>query len=217
MTGDAKYRQAYNTLVETHSYATNALDPKRRTGVGMGNQSDEEMAFMCYYNLIRYEDNPRLRDMYLWSLRWYWLLEYPERCPLFNFIYAALDDGSEMPFLPAPEPALYLADAVDTLKRIPLDRIRWAYQHSHRLDIVPFPKSSYRVGRGGQLRSGTVIPIDERDLEYWNQDPWALAAAHDGKTLTDGAAFLLPYYMGLYHGLIVEDPATLEARTPSGL
>ena len=31
MTGDAKYRQAYQSLVESHSYATNVLDPKRRT------------------------------------------------------------------------------------------------------------------------------------------------------------------------------------------
>ena len=39
-----------------------------------------------------------------------------------------------------------------------------------------------------------MIPVDERGLEHWNQDPWQIDAAHDGKTLTDGAAFLLPYY-----------------------
>ncbi len=46
------------------------------------------------------------------------------------------------------------------------------------------------------------MPVDERGLEHWNQDPWQLEAVHDGRTLTDGAAFLLPYYLGRYHGLI---------------
>jgi hypothetical protein len=202
MTGDPKYRKAYDTLVQVHSYATNTLDPKRRTGPGTGNQSDDEMAAMCYYNLIRYETDPRLSRMYHWSLRWHWLVEAPERCPLFNFIFAALDDGRRIPFLKLPPRKSILADAVDTLKRIPLDRIRWSFRNSHRTDVVMLPASSYRVHRGGHLRDGTVVPVDERDLEYWNQDPWSLDAAHDGRTLTDGSAFLLPYYMGLYQGYI---------------
>jgi hypothetical protein len=204
MTGDPKYRDAYRSLIESHSYATNVLEPKRRNGVGTGNQSDDEMAFMCYYNLIRYERDPGLRRQYLWSLRWYWSLEEPERCPLFNFIYAALDDGSTTPFLQLPPRKSYLSDAVDTLQRIPLDRILWSFQNSHRLDVVALPRAAYRVRPGGHLRNGGVIPIDERGLEHWNQDPWRLDEAHDGMTLTDGAAFLLPYYLGRYHGFIQE-------------
>jgi hypothetical protein len=72
------------------------------------------------------------------------------------------------------------------------------------LDIVKIPSTRYRLSEGGHLRNGQVVPIDERGLEHWNQDPWRLDAGHDGRTLADGAAFLLPYYLGLYHGLIVE-------------
>ena len=145
MTGDAKYRRAYRSLIDEHSYATNLLEPKRRNGLGTGNQSDDEMAFMCYYNLINYEQHPRLRQQYLWSLRWYWTLEEPERCPLFNFIYGALDDGGGTRFLNLPAADAYLSDAVDTLQRIPLDRVLWSFENSHRSDILPLPRTAYRV------------------------------------------------------------------------
>jgi hypothetical protein len=48
------------------------------------------------------------------------------------------------------------------------------------------------------------VPIDERFVEHWNHDPWRLDQPGNGQSLADGASFLLPYYMGLYHGFIVE-------------
>jgi len=204
MTGDKKYLDAYNTLVEKHSYATNTLDPKRRNSPGTGNQSDDEMAYMNYFNILNYETDPRLRDMYLWSLRWHWMLEEPERCPLFNFTFAVFDDAREMEALNIPDRKTYLADGVETLQRIPLDRIRWAFRNDHRTDIVKLPKWTYRHREGGHLYNGKVVPIDERSVEHWNHDAWNLAEGGDGKQLADGTAFLLPYYMGLYYGYIIE-------------
>ena len=205
MTGDVKYRKAYDELVTVHSYATNVLDPKRRTGPGTGNQSDDEMALMCYYNLVNYETDPKLKELYQWSLRWYWLLEAPSaiRCSISSFWHATIARGWK-PCASAQDK--YLDDAVDTLKRIPLDRIDWGHKNSHRIDVIKFRRGQYRRGRnGGNLRNGEVVPIDERELEHWNQDPWSLDGGGDGKTLTDGAGFLLPYYMGLHHGFIVEE------------
>ncbi|MFV2066870.1 MAG: hypothetical protein ACC645_07785 [Pirellulales bacterium] len=206
MTGDPKYRRAYDLLVNEHAYATNVLDPKWRNGPGTGNQSDDEMAFMCYYNLLRYETDPRLLKMYRWSLRWHWISEEPERCPLFNFVYGALDDGSPMSALRVPGPQRYLADAVDTLKRIPLDRVRWAFHNSHRLDVAMISDAWYRLRPGGHFRNGQVLPVDERDLEHWNSDPWTVDGGDGSRTLADGTAYLLPYYLGRYHGFIVETP-----------
>ena len=65
----------------------------------------------------------------------YFLVEEPEACPLFNFIFAAfydevLDHWNNVP-------SSVVGDAVETLKRFPLDRIDWGYKNSHRLDIVP--------------------------------------------------------------------------------
>ena len=50
----------------------------------------------------------------------------------------------------------------------------------------------------------TVVPIDERYVNHWNHDPWRLDQAGDGRTLGDGAAYLLPYYLGLWKGYVKE-------------
>jgi len=202
VTGDTKYGDAYRDLVEKHGYAANVAVPKLQSGPGTGNQSDDEMAFMNYYSLLAYETDPQLRRGYVGSLFSYWRLERPELSPLFNFIFAAGFDGSALRGLRLPKTCL--EEAADSLKRYPLDRVRWRFAHEHRIDVVLLPGVSWRSGLRGHRRNGKVIPIDERSVEYWNHDPWQLSGDEDGKTLTDGSAFLLPYYMGLYRGFIVE-------------
>ena len=58
----------------------------------------------------------------------------------------------------------------------------------------------------------TNYPYEQNEIYSWMLPQGALGNSlgprlderHDGRTLTDGAAFLLPYYLGLYHGLIIE-------------
>lgn len=202
MTGDAKYAQAYQSLLYDHGYKASILISKTQSGPGTGNQSDDEMAFMNYYNVLSYEDDPELRQLYLISMYRYFQNERPELNPLFNFIFAAQFEGFGR-YRRGVDQAV-LEEAIDTLKRYPLDRIRYAFDHNHRTDIVRMEGSGWRRSDKGHRRDGTVIPIDERSVEHWNHDPWELSEGGDGRTLTDGAAFLLPYYMGLYHGFIIE-------------
>ena len=91
-------------------------------------------------------------------------------------------------------------DSLDTLRRYPLDRTSWALRNSHRKDLLI---TSGAPGRGTR-RDGKVLPIDERFVDKWNHDPWRLDYPGDGRTLADGASFLLPYYLGLYHGFLDE-------------
>ncbi|RIK73732.1 MAG: hypothetical protein DCC67_17530 [Planctomycetota bacterium] len=201
ITGDSKFREHYDRLVREHSYAANTFHPKWSLGHGTGNQSDDEMAFMCYYNLLRYETDAQLLKLYRQSLSWYWLLERPECNPLFNFIFAAVWNGSDgYPARSAPQDAL--DDAVDTLKRLPLDRFDWAHRNSHRTDVVKLANPWFR--NSGCLAGGKVIPVDERHFEHWNHNPWRLDTGGSGQGLADGAVFLLPYYLGLHHGFIQE-------------
>jgi len=203
MTGDEKYAKAYQSLLDDHGYKASILISKTQSGPGTGNQSDDEMAFMNYYNVLSYEDDPQLRRLYLISLYRYFQNERPELNPLFNFIFAAQFQGFGR-FRRGVDQAV-LEEAVDTLKRYPLDRIRYAFDHTHRTDVVRMEGSGWRRrSEKGHRTDGTVIPIDERSVEHWNHDPWELREGGDGRTLTDGAAFLLPYYMGLYHGFIIE-------------
>ena len=207
MTGDPKYTKAYQELLRKHGYLANILAAKAQNGQGAGNQSDDEMAFMCYYNLIGYEKDPMLKLIFLWTAYSYWRLEEPEMCPLFNFLFASRFEANpnrQMHIMRMRLPATSLPEAIDTLKRYPLDRIRWPYKNSHRIDIIPLPEYVLEHKGKGHRTNGRVIPIDERSVEHWNHSPWQLDEDGDGKTLTDGAAFLFPYYMGLYYKYIVE-------------
>jgi len=98
--------------------------------------------------------------------------------------------------------------AVDTLKRYPMNLVDWRLTNSHRLDIVPLSPIARTPGDKtpkGHLRDGMVLPIDERFIDHWSDDPWTLDTGGAGMQLTEGSPFLLAYYMGLYHGLIVEE------------
>lgn len=203
ITGDRRYAEAARTLIEKHGYANNTMMAKHHGGPGGGNQSDDEMAFMLLYNLLRYETDPRLRMVYGVTLRRRWETEQPELNPLFNFIAASMLEGLEyadshdrMALRPDGE---WLAESADTLRRFPLDRVNWAMTNSDRRDIRPL--GGEERGRGARL-DGRVLPIDERYVNHWNHDPWRLDQGGNGRELASGAAFLLPYYMGRYHGFL---------------
>jgi hypothetical protein len=174
------------------------------------------MAFMDYYNLLKYEHDPAARRAASRSLFGYWtFLEQPERNPLFNYIFAASFSGDGLGRgVQQAVPNSCLADALDQLKRFPLDRFDWAHTNSHRVDIVPIALGRFgrRAGPRGHLHSGQTLPVDERYFDHWNHDPWSLNSGGSGTELGDGAVFLLPYYMGLYHGFIIEEPE-MKARS----
>ncbi|MCS7315878.1 MAG: hypothetical protein NZ554_10405 [Bryobacteraceae bacterium] len=82
----------------------------------------------------------------------------------------------------------------------------WRLTNSHRRDVVPLRVDlpGAEGGGRGSRRNGKVLPVDERFVEHWNHDPWRLDQGGEGLVLADGAAFLLPYYMGLCHGFVRE-------------
>jgi hypothetical protein len=208
ITGNSRYDTAARELRDKHHYHMNTLIAKSNGGPGSGNQSDDEMAFMCLYHLVRYESDPALKMIYGRALRDRWNVESTERNPFFHFVAAAALQGVEWIEEPrrtplAPAGTEWLEDSLDTLRRFPLDRFNWAHRNSHRADIARLPEwTGDRPGVRGHLRNGKVLPVDERFVEYWDHDPWQLNTGGDGRRLADGAAYLLPYYMGLYHGFI---------------
>ena len=212
VTGDSKYGEASKMLIEKHSYHLNAMVTKLQRGAGSGNQSDDEMAFMSYYNLIKYTKDEELRNQMLFSFFNYWTIEYPEMNPFFNYAYAACANGETFTdpwgtYDLSPWDG-WLEDSAATLTGFPLDRANWAHQNSHRLDVVPLPiyagkslEGPNRRGRGLRV-NGKVLPVQERHFNHWNTDPWTLNYGGDGRELANGTVYLLPYYMGLYYGYI---------------
>ncbi|MFH1268439.1 MAG: hypothetical protein ABIK89_22180 [Planctomycetota bacterium] len=215
VTGDPAYGEHFDKLVKEHAYDTNAMIYKIHRGAGSGNQSDDEMAFMSYYNLVKYAKDEGLRQRMLLSFFSAWVVEQPEMNPFFNFAYAAFGVGARYTdqwgtHSLAPWDG-WLEDSMATLKGFPLDRLNWASKNSHRLDIVRLTRQQAGVdvtdpphlNRGGRV-SGKVLPVENRHFNHWNTNPWNLDYGGDGRQLASGTVFLLPYYMGLYHGFIQE-------------
>lgn len=214
VTGDTKYDAVARELIDRHGYAQNLLYPKVQSGPGSGNQSDDEMAFMCFYSLLRYSRDETLLNVARTSFYAYWQNEAPEMNPFFNYAYAATCDGRVMRnqwgSFPLSPYGSWREDSLATLRGFPLDRLNWPHANSHRLDLVRLPAAQSRdfyepgnEGRGHR-RDGRVLPVENRHFNHWNTDPWQLNYGGRGEVLASGTVFLLPYYMGLFHGYIAK-------------
>ena len=217
ITGEPRYEAAAEALRRDHAYDANALSPKLQLGIGSGNQSDDEMAFMNLYHLVRYTSDSGLRRAFLGAFHRSWLLERPERNPFFHFAFAAAarEAGADGPFDPSAPDALggadWLDDSIEALVLLPFDRCQWRHTNTHRLDLVRLsatqsidPGHPDHVPRGHRV-DGKVLAIDERSFAHWNTDPWCLDQGGDGRELASGTVFLLPWHMGRYHGFIADD------------
>jgi hypothetical protein len=160
---------------------------RRWPGGGEINFSDDELAYLSYDPLLRYETEPRLRRIYLDGLRFTWKQVQPNLNPLWNYISAAGGAGRLTSRL--------REQSVQTLDRIPVDMIEWSAHNSHRID-VKLRKSKDRFLHD-QLAH--VLAPDERPVEKWNSNPFRPDGGSDGRSEEDGAYFLLPYWMGRYH------------------
>ncbi len=183
----AKYRAAYDDLVLTHKY--HLLTRNQKVMVpGHINHSDDELAFLSFYPLLRYEKDPALSAVYKQALERSWEIERPERNPLWNVIYAASAAAAEFD----------RAESIRTLREIPMDLVEWDVTNSRRQD-VPIDPSGDRFQR---RQARIVLPYDELPIMKWNGNPYRLDGGSGGRAEDDGAYFLLPYWMGRYHRLL---------------
>ncbi|MCB9769118.1 MAG: hypothetical protein H6752_13055 [Candidatus Omnitrophica bacterium] len=208
ITGDPKYREAYLELALDQGYGMNGMaQPKSLPGPDSpGHQPDDNMAFMNYYHLIRYETDPTLLSMYYYAIRTHWQYEESEKNAFTNFIYAACclgktrrDQWGEEDLSP---PLSCFEDAVETLQLYPLDLLEWPTSNAHRIDLIPFGDPEGGLPESGRRIDGSPFPIDERQEIYWDWNPYHLTWDGDGTHLRPGFHYLLAYYMGRYHGFV---------------
>jgi len=189
ITGAQKYAAAYEDRIR-RGYAEHMRHYRRWPGGGEINFSDDELAYLSYDPLLRYEKDPKLRAIYLDGLRFTWGQIRSDMNPLWNYISFASGAGS-------------MTDQVRdesrrTLERIPMDQIKWSVRNSHRLD-VKFQSDKDRTGRK-QLTE--ALAPDERPVEKWNSNPYRPDGGDNGNFEDDGAYFLLPYWMGRHFGWV---------------
>lgn len=214
VTGEARYWDVAMDLVRKHGYAQNLMFPKVHQGPGSGNQSDDEMAFMCFYNLVKYGRDAAVVNQARYSFFQYWATESQEMNPFFHFAHAAMNAGQSITSVWGRFPVSpwdgWLEDSRATLQGFPLDRLNWSHRNSHRLDLVLLGpvhgKDLYQPERNarGHRVGGKVLPVENRHFGHWNTDPWDLDYGGNGNELAAGTVFLLPYYMGLYHGYVAK-------------
>lgn len=187
VTGEEKFRTAYRRLSNESGYLQNVMRFSTETPAEV-NYSDEELAFLSFYPLLRLEDDPQTRRQFQQALEGLWRGVRGEKNPLWNFIYAIGTGATD-----------YAAvEARRTLEGIPLDTISWTVKNSQRADLEVIRNR----GRFGETQAQEAIPPNERRVMNWNGNPFQLDGGDDGGSEDDGAFFLLPYWMGRYHALL---------------
>jgi len=188
LTGEAKYEAEYRKAAWDFHYAewmTRVNEFRQEM-----NYSDEELAMLPFYCLFRYEKDPNYLKFYRQAVDEWWRNEQREANPLWTFFYA----------LGHPDQAIDFKPALWTLYRTPLDMICWSVRNSHRQDIAWAPAGD----RFGQREVITLLAPDERPVMRWNSNPFVVDGGDAGAREDDGAAFLLPYWLGRYHGMLKE-------------
>ncbi len=187
ITGDARYEKEYQKVAHELNYADLILRLKQVRKII--NYSDEELAMLPFYGIFRYEKDPALLARYRRALDDWWENMARELSPLWSFIYLT----------GRPDATVDLPGATWTLYRMPLDVIHWDVKNSHRADLVWSPQPD----RFGKREALTLLPPDERPTMRWNANPFVVDGGKGGRSEDDGAAFLLPYWLGRYHGFLL--------------
>ncbi len=192
ITGHARFQEEARTLTQKHHYLLNTVTQKLAEPWWDVNHSDDEMAFMMLYAILRVEKDPDSRRVLLQSLERSWRVERPEASPFFNFVYGAHSgrpyDGEA---------------AVTTLRDWPWELIEWETRGTHRHDVQVVTRRG--PGRA-QSQLTRALPASERRLMRWNGNPYqADGGTPDGRSEEDGTAWLISYWMGRCHGLLRED------------
>ncbi len=182
ITGAKDYDAEYRDLAVSQHYAINTV--KQRQSV-MRQQvwHDDRLAYLAYYPLLIYETEPSLRQIYLLSIERTWRGIRGQRNSLWNIITSAVT-GTDHD----------LEYATRTLAEYPLDLIHWSIKNSHRADI--------QIDPDRPNSSLEPLPADERPVSEWAANLHALDGGRDGMSAMDGTWYLLPYWMGRYHGLL---------------
>lgn len=187
ITGQARYQKEYDKVAWELNYA-DWLTRVNEFRSEM-NYSDEELAMLPYYCLFRYERDPKMLTALRRGLDEWWKNMQRELNPLWTFIYLT---GQ-------PDARVDLPGAVWTLYRMPMETIEWTVRNSHRPEIAWVGKPD----RFGRREAATLLPPDERPVMKWNGNPFIVDGGGGGHGEDDGAAFLLPYWMGRHHKFIV--------------
>lgn len=190
VTGDEKYQAEYLKLVERGDIEQASKYRRWESEFVEINFSDDELYFLSVLPLMLYEHDPDLRDRYLDGIRFAWGEVAPEMNPLWNYICAAC---GIVPMNPRIKD-----ESERTLARAPWELIEWTVNNSQRIDFA----RAVAINRKGRAEFVEVIPVDERRIHKHNTSPYQPDGGAGGHSEESPNHWLMPYWMGRYHGWI---------------
>ena len=209
VTGEKKYNDVFEMLIKKHHYAMNCIQYKCEDGHVA--HIDDQLDFTNIYPLLTYTENEAQKEIFKMGLTHHWEYERVERSPMFNIVYGALTNNS-----------CDIENAAKSLSEMNLDLIRWPAYNSYRKDIV---WDTEQEGTGVPAQLKYPVEYSARVLTHYDGNPFVCDSGAEefvninSKTVnrtatlpgTSGAngmrgmmpyIYLLPYWMGRYHGLL---------------
>jgi hypothetical protein len=192
ITGEARYAAAYDALIAEHALDDLVVNAAVKLPI-FTNHNTDLLLFLTFYPLLQYETDEALLTKYRQSLDRAFAVNRVEQNSLFNFIYGALTD---------PDTDFGVAAAAQTLRRMPLNLVDWRMENSERVDVTIDPLPN-RAGLPVSATNLPPLPPDQRALAPWNNDPFVLDAGGEGTSEISGSFWLLAYWLGRFHAMIV--------------
>ncbi len=196
LTGDEKFKQGLEQLLQWR-YHTYTVRQRVTFPPDQVAPWDDELAFFCYYTLLRYAKDPELRSIYLRSLERSWEILRVHQIPFFNFVYGGLTGNDcEIP------------QAIRHLREWSLDLVNHNYRNSHRADLAT-PKNYLVYGADRR-----AISPRETEAKWGDRYPLQLDGGEGGQGVTPPVGWLEDYWLGRYYGMIAA-PEETSVSPPS--
>ncbi len=209
VTGEEKYNDVFNMLIKKHHYAMNCIQYKCEDGHVA--HIDDQLDFTNIYPLLTYTDNEAQKEIFKMGLTHHWEYERVERSPMWNIVYGSLTNNR-----------CDIENAAKSLSEMNLDLISWPMYNSYRKDLV-WDTEQEAMGIPPQLKypleyslkpvcnyDGNQFICDTGSEEFVNINTKVVnrtatlpgsSGAKASRTIMP-YVYLLPYWMGRYHGLL---------------
>jgi hypothetical protein len=193
-TNDPRFARAYTDLID-RGYgraAVRARDPWWEYVFGV-NHSDNNLAYLALYPLLRLERDPSFQSAYREALRRVWGVVRAEGNPFFTFMTQAVE-------APGWRDDEAFALALDTLVRFPSPKRDEMVVNSTRRDVC----RAWFDDRHGAPQACRPLPVDQRPRSSfeWASNPYRLDRKGNPVTLLAGVDYLAAYWLGRRHGFL---------------
>jgi len=170
------------------------------------NHSDEEQALLAYYTLFQLEKDPVILAKLRQGLEDWWISgKMQSSHAWWMYVYQLAYPDKKITDTATGD---LLKDAAWALKRHPLDTRTWLIRGQYRVNTDGFELlygSRNLVSLyDPENKTMVALPWDERDVTKFNTSPFSVSREGnpEGTMLRSSTTYTLPYWMGIYHGML---------------